>query len=85
MSPNPFNPSTVMSFVVPAQAPVELTVYSVDGRMIRSVTHEELPAGSYTRDWDGRDAQGRLVSGGVYVAKLTVGTAVLTKRLILVK
>jgi len=83
--PNPFNPSTAMSFVVPAQALVELAVYSVDGRMIRSVTHEELPAGSYTRDWDSRDAQGRLVSGGVYVAKLTVGSAVLTKRLILVK
>lgn len=83
--PNPFNPTTTIAFDVPSPAAVELKIFSVSGRAIRSLVDEELAAGSYSRDWDGRDAMGRLVSGGVYIAKLQVKDATASRRLILIK
>jgi flagellar hook assembly protein FlgD len=83
--PNPFNPTTTIAFGVPSQAVVKLNIYSVSGRAIRSLVNEDLAAGRYSREWDGRDEAGRPVSGGVYIAKLQVDDTVMPRRLILVR
>ena len=83
--PNPFNPTTEIAFDVPAPATVKLSIYSVSGRVIRSLVHEELAQGGYLRSWDGRDDNSRAVSAGVYIAKLEVAGVTVSQRLVLLK
>jgi hypothetical protein len=88
--PNPFNPLTRIAFSVPESpgdggAAVSLTVYSVDGRVVRRLLDTELPPGRHSSVWDGRDGSGREVASGVYFYRLTVGPKSLTRRMVLLK
>ena len=69
--PNPFNPSTEMSFSVPVASSVKLAVYNLLGQEIASLVNENLDAGVYTTRWDGRDNAGENVSSGLYFYKIT--------------
>ncbi len=71
--PNPFNPSTVISFDVPAAlagSRVTLEVYDIAGRRVRGLLAGSLPAGRQQVRWDGRDDHGQNVSSGVYFARV---------------
>jgi len=69
--PNPFNPSTWISFELAQAGHVALTVYNMAGQEVRTLVDKELPAGiPYTAFWNGRDAGGRDVASGVYLARL---------------
>jgi hypothetical protein len=70
---------------VPAEAFVSLEILSVTGRLVRLLAKDVLPAGRYTREWDGRNAAGQSVSGGVYIARLEAKGMVVSHRLILVR
>jgi hypothetical protein len=83
--PNPFNPSTTISFVLPAGAPVSLTVYSADGQLVRELVKGDAPAGLKEISWDGRNAHGHLAGSGVYFYRLKMGDKVLTKKMVLIK
>jgi hypothetical protein len=78
--PNPFNPSTTISFQLPQRLYVILKVYDVIGREVTTIYSGELKAGSYTRQWNAA-----AFSSGVYFYRLQAGTYSQTKRLILVK
>lgn len=71
--PNPFNPSTTIHYDIPTESLVQLAVYDVRGRQIKTLVSEEKPAGSYAVLWDGSDDSGAQVSTGVYFARLQVG------------
>jgi len=64
---------------------VDLSVYDVGGRKVRSLVRSELPAGLHSRTWDGVDNGGRQVSSGIYLARLHVGESVFTQKLVLTK
>jgi flagellar hook assembly protein FlgD len=49
---------------------VELGVYDLGGRLVRSLKRGMLPAGAQRFEWDGRDSRGREVAGGIYFVKL---------------
>jgi hypothetical protein len=83
--PNPFNPTTTISFVLPAKAHVTLSIYNVDGKLINTLADESLPDGLNEIKWDGRDSNGYRVSSGVYLYRLKVGKKTLTKKMLLVK
>ena len=68
--PNPFNPSTTISFALPQTAQVDLAVYAMDGRLVRTLVDDNLAAGPHHRLWDGRDDGGRQVSSGAYYLRL---------------
>jgi hypothetical protein len=68
--PNPFRQSAVLAFSIARGGPVELAVYSVDGRRVRTLVHESREPGEYRATWDGRDAGGNPISAGVYYARL---------------
>jgi flagellar hook assembly protein FlgD len=72
--PNPFNASTTISFTIPADAVTSLAIYSITGQKICELVSEQLGAGSHTVRWDGMDSAGRLVSSGVYFARLNAGS-----------
>ncbi len=71
VKPNPFHASTEVSFALGRAGRVDLTVYDLMGREVRSVARGEwLEAGPQSLAWDGRDARGREVGAGVYFVKL---------------
>ena len=69
--PNPFNPSTVIPFHLPASTPVRLEVFNLLGQRIATLVDGELTAGYHTVPWNGTDAAGRPVAAGVYLYRLS--------------
>jgi hypothetical protein len=70
VSPNPVRGNATLSFALAQGGPVELAVYGVDGRLVRSLLRGTREAGAYQIAWDGRDEAGRTVAMGVYYARL---------------
>jgi hypothetical protein len=66
-APNPFNPSTRLSFHLPEPGRVTLTVYDTRGHRIRTLLTGQRQDGDFSTHWDGRDNTGRAQSGGMYV------------------
>jgi hypothetical protein len=85
--PNPFNPSTLLRFELPAPSQdARLAIVDVRGRWIRTLHRGPLGPGLHERVWDGRDDEGRYVVSGVYYALLEIdGRAAQTRKLVLVK
>lgn len=68
--PNPFNPATSISFQLPSESRVRLTVYDILGRTVRILEDDVLSAGAHTARWNGLDDRGMQVSSGVYLYRL---------------
>jgi len=83
--PNPFNPSTTIRFVIPERGIVNLEVYDVSGRVVRTLSSGTLPAGRHERNWDGRDNAGERVGSGVYICRLESGSQRAAVKLLLLK
>lgn len=66
-APNPFNPATKLRFQLPEPGQVSLTVYDARGRKIRALLHGHHQDGEFETQWDGRNDQGRVQPGGVYL------------------
>ena len=64
--PNPFNPRTTLSFELPGQSLVTITVFDVLGNEVKCLFHSEKPAGRYQVEWDGCSRLGKQVSSGIY-------------------
>ncbi|MBK6347888.1 MAG: cellulase family glycosylhydrolase [Bacteroidales bacterium] len=73
--PNPMSSSTSLSFDLPENGPVLLTVYSVTGIRVRELLNTTLSQGSHTIAWDGKDPAGNSVPPGIYLCRLFTGTA----------
>ncbi len=84
--PNPFNPSTTISFTLPVECAVRLEVYDVSGRLVaRLVDSERLGAGPHDAEWNGRDASGRTAASGIYVYRLVAGKEVISRKMVLLR
>jgi hypothetical protein len=84
--PNPFAEAALIRFEIPRDAPAELSVYSVSGRIVRTlVSSEGLPAGEHVVSWDGRDESGRPVASGTYLYRLTVDGETIEKKMIVLR
>ncbi|MCP4571003.1 MAG: T9SS type A sorting domain-containing protein [bacterium] len=69
-APNPFNGGTTVVFTVPADGSVELVVFDLAGRRVKTLVQGFHVAGADSVDWDGRNDAGRSVAAGVYVMRL---------------
>jgi choice-of-anchor B domain-containing protein len=78
--PNPFNPSTVIGYVIPKSGYVSLKIYDVLGQEIATLVSEEQQTGMHQTRWE---AQG--LSSGVYYYRLQAGTFTDTKKLLLLR
>ncbi len=84
--PNPFNPMTKILFEVPEEGGhVRLSVYDVNGRLMRRLIDEHYDSGRYEAEWRGTDARGRSLPSGVYFYRLDAGEFSDTKKMVLVK
>ncbi len=83
--PNPTAGDALVDFALPRSASVSLEIFSVDGRLVRTVRAGRLGAGPNQIRWDGRDANGRPAAGGVYVYRLTADGESAARRLHVVR
>jgi hypothetical protein len=70
--PNPFNPSTTISYALPFQSQVELKIYDIMGAEVRSFNLPSQSAGYQSIFWDGRNNHGEAVSSGIYLYRLSL-------------
>jgi hypothetical protein len=84
--PNPFNPSTTITYYLPAAAAVTLDVYDTAGRLVtRFFNQENQERGTHSVEWRGVDAQGRAVSSGVYFYRIRCGKDIIARKMILLR
>lgn len=70
-SPNPTTSGTVIRFVLPSETRVQLAIYDVSGRLVAVLKNDVLKAGEHTVGWDARDADGKKVTAGIYLCRLS--------------
>ncbi|RKZ12509.1 hypothetical protein DRQ50_11840, partial [bacterium] len=84
-APNPFNPRTTIAFDLASPGSVRLKIYSVDGKLVRTLVTERMEAGQHKRIWDGRDNGGRTVPTGVYLMRLETRGVTQTRKMLMLK
>ena len=83
--PNPFNPSTVISYDLSRETAVKLNVYDMKGRRINALVNQVQSAGRHHVRWNAKDARGNGISAGVYLYRLEAGGKVFTEKMIFMK
>ena len=78
--PNPFNPVTMLTYDVPSDMSISLGIYDVRGRMVEELVNDMHDQGRYEITWNADQH-----SSGVYMIKMTAGTAVKVQKIMLVK
>ncbi len=83
--PNPFNPSTAISFSLEKAGTVELAIYDITGRKVRDLANGHMAPGRHEAVWNGCDDRGIPVASGVYFSRLVSGGTPLSHRMLLMK
>lgn len=88
--PNPFNPTTNIEFRIPPGGRsefgfIELAIYDISGRLVKTLVSENRVAGSYSVQWDGSNDLGQKVSSGIYIYRLQAGNFVRARKMVLLK
>jgi len=83
--PNPFNPTTSISYGLPKECNVKVEIFNVLGQNIRTLVNEKQNAGVYTFTWNAKDMSGRRVKSGVYLYKITTSEFSKTMKMMLLK
>ncbi|HEQ98638.1 MAG TPA: T9SS type A sorting domain-containing protein [candidate division Zixibacteria bacterium] len=83
--PNPFNPETEISYILPEASHVKLEIFNIMGQKVISLVDEFQDSGSYTVRWNSIGRDGRTVSSGIYFYRLTTGQLMQTRKMVLMK
>lgn len=83
--PNPFNPATTIRFSLVERGPVNLSIFDVSGRLVRTLVDADLEPGTHAVRWDGQGRDGRLAASGTYLYRLRTGGSTLAGKMTLVE
>jgi len=83
--PNPFNPSTTISFTMEKEEHVSLDVFAVTGQYVNTLTEGTLSPGNHNVEWNGTDSHGVNVSPGLYIYRLNTGGSSAIGKMLLIK
>ncbi|MDD4310462.1 MAG: lamin tail domain-containing protein, partial [Candidatus Cloacimonetes bacterium] len=83
--PNPFNPSTTISYGLSKQAAVSFTIYNARGQVVRSFNEGTKAAGNHNILWNGIDNNGRICGTGVYFINMQAGKDSFIRKAVLMK
>ncbi len=83
--PNPFNPVTSITYVVPSASRVSLSVYNSLGQLVKELVNEDQESGTKQVLWNGKDENGREAASGVYVYKLQIGQQTAVRKMMFAK
>jgi len=84
-SPNPFNPTTTIPYRLPNRNRVVLQVMDLQGRLVRTLVDDYIPAGHHSAVWDGRDDGGRIVPSGLYIYRIQFHDRSYARKFLLLK
>jgi hypothetical protein len=85
IGPNPVTSTASFAYSVTQPGMVELAIYDVAGRRVRSLVKGETPAGTYRIEWDARDDGGQGLSAGIYFARLRTPAQAIGKTIVIAK
>ena len=83
--PNPFNPTTKISYDLPEASVVSLSIYDLMGRKIRTLINSEQNAGFKNIQWNATDNLGKSVPAGMYIYTIQAGEFRQTRKMVLLK
>ena len=84
--PNPFNPTTTISFSVAQNSDfVNLEIYNIKGQKVKQLINEILPAGRHVKAWNGKDEKGKQAASGIYFYKMKSGDFQQSRKMLLLK
>ena len=83
--PNPFNPSTTISFDIHDAGKTSLRIIDVNGKTVATLAQGYIQPGSYKLSWNGKDTDGQIVAAGAYVAVLTRGNEQISRSMLMLK
>ena len=83
--PNPFNPTTTITFDLPENVRVRLEIFDVAGRLICTLVNKHRNAGSHQVVWNGQDDTGNTVASGLYLYRLQAGDFVQSRKMLFMK
>ena len=83
--PNPFNPSTTISYSIPEKSHVSLNIYNVLGQHVVTLVDKELVAGEYSVVWNAEDKNGQKLVSGLYIFQIQAGDFTKSHKMLLVR
>ncbi len=83
--PNPFNPSTTIKYSIPANSFVNIKIYDMLGREVKTLIRAQQDAGTYEARWNGDNNSGNKVASGTYIYRVTSGEHTKAMKLMLLK
>jgi hypothetical protein len=81
--PNPFGKAAVVDYEIPVASDVNMRIFDVSGRLVRTIVDYKQDAGIYSVRWDGTNSAGDRVSSGIYFIRLVAGETVCSKKVVL--
>jgi flagellar hook assembly protein FlgD len=83
--PNPFNPSTTISYSLAKSGEVNIRIFNSRGQLVRNYQQGLQNAGNYNLIWNGQDDNGQNMSSGVYFFRMQAGDKVFSSKAVLLK
>ena len=83
--PNPFNPITTLHYDLPEDGLVNITIYDIMGRIVKTLVNSSQTAGYRTINWNATNNVGQPVSAGLYLYTIQAGKFRQTKKMVLLK
>ena len=84
-NPNPFKFETIIQYYLMAKSFVNISVYDVTGKLVRTLAQDIYDAGYHQITWDARDDKGYEIAGGIYFCKLQTENIVTTKKMVAIR
>ncbi|MDZ7721574.1 MAG: T9SS type A sorting domain-containing protein [candidate division KSB1 bacterium] len=85
VSPNPFNPQTVIGYILDSPQHISLRIYNILGQQVAILVDARRRVGVHKVTWDGCDSQGHQLGAGLYLVELAAGTRRRTQKILLMK
>jgi hypothetical protein len=83
--PNPFNPATTITYALPVPDRVHVEIFNMTGQKVRTLINDQKEAGTYSVQWEGRDAFGKPAGSGIYICRMQTGHKIFEQKMILIR
>ncbi|MGE5314942.1 MAG: FlgD immunoglobulin-like domain containing protein [Acidobacteriota bacterium] len=83
--PNPFNPTTTIKYQLTEDSKVNLTIYNLQGQVVRTLVNDNVAAGFQSVTWNGKNDRGQSVASGMYMYRIQAGSFVSVKKMLMLK
>ncbi|PJA54790.1 MAG: hypothetical protein CO167_01890, partial [Candidatus Marinimicrobia bacterium CG_4_9_14_3_um_filter_48_9] len=83
--PNPFNPSTTVSFTVNEATDIAVNLFDVNGRLVSRLTNNRYESGNYNVRWNGLTHDGQPAPSGIYLVQISNNQSSLTRKVVLAR